>query len=192
MLLRTGPFWFWGSVVHHPVSLTPCYLLSWTVPGGSLQVTSASPFISPPPLMFLLLHSVTSFSTLCLDHQSLPCNRCSRVPGRPVAIILLLLVPYLFFSLASLPGFYPPGSFTSIHITLSSRARSTCTFLSSLHCPLLPSSASFPSPLSTLPFLLPPLPPSSLYPYSHPTPSFPLSSSTNSTLTRSWLIRSPD
>ena len=143
------PLLFPGNRLLHPVPHTPCLPSSWSVPGGSVQVASASPIISPLPLTFLLLHFYISFSSLWSDHQSLPCNLCSRVPGRPVAISSLLHLP--LHQLASLPGSNSPGSFTSIHFTLSSRARSTCTFTSSLHCPTLPS-ASFPFLLFLFPF----------------------------------------
>ena len=73
-----------GNRLLHPVTHTPCLLSSWSVPGGSVQVASASPIISPLPPMFLLMHTYMSFSTLWSAHLSLPRNCCPRVPGRPV------------------------------------------------------------------------------------------------------------
>jgi hypothetical protein len=62
-----------------------------------------------------------------------------------------ILASYTLFPALDLPGSDLIGSLTSVHVTFSSRARSTCTFLFSLHRPPLPFSLfSFPA-TSTFP-----------------------------------------
>ena len=134
------------------MSHTPCIVLSWAFPGGSVQVTSASPFTTPCPLMFRPLHSFISFTSMWSAHQSQLRLFCSRVPGRPVPSPCLL---HPVSSPADFPGSVLLGSSTSNHFTLSSRAPDHLFLPPSLHHPSLPFSLFSVLTLSIFPSLLP-------------------------------------